>query len=387
MPVFGSRKALEVLREAKTSLDAAARARRSRATRRARRQMAIKDGEITALKRELARARGDGRLPDPADASTPVFFVLGYQKSGTTWLMLMLDAHPEILCKGEGRFFDGGWRQKSLEQAEVQRPPNSLYNAMLGAERLKLWIERSVWSRDDDAHEHLVNLTRMAIDYFLEGELLKTGKRLVGDKSPLLTPETVREVGEIYPEARVIHIIRDGRDAAVSALHHSWNFGKPEKSEEASAKREAYRRDPRQLREAGESMFEGNRLRKLAADWGTRVGRAIDDGPDLLGTNYREVRYEDLVARPKEEVRRLLEFLGADASEKTVDRCVSAASFEKLSKGRNRGQEDPTSFFRKGVAGDWRNAFTEQDKLIFKEEAGDLLARLGYEEGGGLPSD
>ena len=59
---------------------------------------------------------------------------------------------------------------------------------------------------------------------------------------------------------------------------------------------------------------------------------------------------------------------------------MNAASFKKLSKGRTRGQEDPTSFFRKGIAGDWRNVFTEQDKVLFKKEAGDLLIRLGYEK-------
>jgi hypothetical protein len=58
---------------------------------------------------------------------------------------------------------------------------------------------------------------------------------------------------------------------------------------------------------------------------------------------------------------------------------VEAASFERLSKGRERGQEDPSSFFRKGVAGDWRSVFTEKDRRVFKEEAGQLLVRLGYE--------
>jgi hypothetical protein len=377
--VSRDRKASEMLRGAKASLEAAVSTLRSKTSRRARRHIALKEGEIAALRRELARVRGDGSLPDPAAGSTPVFFVLGHQKSGTTWLMRMLDSHPEILCRGEGRFFGASWRQKSLKQMEVQRPPSSLYNAMLDAEYLKLWIERSVWSRNDDTGKHLDNLTRMAVDYFLRGELLKTGKKMVGDKSPLLTPETMKEVGEIYPEARVIHIIRDGRDAAVSAVHHTWNFGKASKSEELSAKREAYRRNPRQLREAGESIFARDHLRKLAADWATRVGRAVEDGPALLGSNYTEVRYEDLLQRPEEEIRRLLVFLGAEASEETVRRCVSSASFERLSKGRKRGEEDSSSFFRKGVAGDWKNVFTERDKLDFKEEAGGLLVMLGYE--------
>jgi sulfotransferase family protein len=378
--IFRNRKAFEVLRRVTTPLDAATNALRSKTSKQARRQLAIKDGEIAALRRELVRARGDGHLLGPAGVSAPVFFILGYQKSGTTWLMLMLDAHPEILCKGEGRFFGGDWRQKGLKLRDVQRPPSSLYNAMLDAEYLKLWIERSVWSRSADADEHLVNLTRMAIDYFLEGELLKTRKKMVGDKSPLLTSETVKDVGEIYPEAKVIHIIRDGRDAAVSAVHHTWNFGKPQKSNRASAKREIYRKNPHQLRKAGESIFAENHIRKLARDWGARVGRAIKDGPALLGTNYCEVRYEDLVKRSEEEVRRLLVFLGAEANEKTVRQCVSSASFKRLSGGRERGEEDSSSFFRKGIVGDWKNVFTEQDKLVFKEEAGELITKLGYEK-------
>jgi hypothetical protein len=371
--IFGSRKVFEVLRGAKASLDAAKGTLLSKASRGARRQIAIKDAEIGALRRELARARGEETSP----ASTPAFFVVGYQKSGTTWLMRILDSHPEILCKGEGRFFGAGWRQESIKRIDARRPPSSLYNALLDAEYLRHWIERSVWSRHGDADEHLTNITRMTIDYFLIGELSITGKRMVGDKSPLLTPETIKEIAEIYPEAKVIHIIRDGRDAAVSAVHHSWNFGKArKKNAAASSKREA---DRQEISKTGESMFAGDSLEKMAAEWGERVGRTIEDGPALLGNNYAEVRYEDLLERPEEEVRRLLEFLEVEAGEETVKRCVSSASFERLSKGRQRGQEDATSFFRKGVAGDWRNAFIERDKQVFEEEAGDLLIRLGYE--------
>ncbi len=363
-----------MLRGARKALGAARKAARSRMARSDRRQVALKDAEIAALRRKLALARGE--TPEPAASHAPAFFVVGYQKSGTTWLMHMLDAHPEILCKGEGRFFDAGWRQKGLRREGVGRPPSSLYHALLDAEYLRFWIERSVWSRDEPAREHLDNLMRMAVDYFLQGELLKTGKRLAGDKSPLLTPETVKEIAAIYPEARVIHIIRDGRDAAVSAAYHSWNFGN-------AARRDADRAAPEKLREAGRSIFTGGQLEKLASDWNTRVGRAAEDGPALLGGHYTEVRYEDLVQNPEEEMDRLLRFLGAGVGEETVKRCVEAASFEKLAQGRERGEEDPSSFFRKGVAGDWRNVFTGEDRKTFEREAGDLLVKLGYEEGSG----
>jgi hypothetical protein len=57
---------------------------------------------------------------------------------------------------------------------------------------------------------------------------------------------------------------------------------------------------------------------------------------------------------------------------------VESASFARLA-GRERGDEDPTSFFRKGVAGDWKTYFAERDERVFDEEAGELLATLGYE--------
>jgi hypothetical protein len=362
---------VEALRGAKASLGAAAGALRSRASSQARRQIAVKDAEIAALRKELARTGGDGGRPGLVE--TPVFFIVGQQKSGTTWLMRMLDAHPEILCRGEGRFFGRGWRQESVKRIDAKRPPSSLYNAVLDAEYLKLWIERSVWSREDDPDEHVDNLLRIAVDYFLMAELSKTGKRLVGDKSPLLTPDTIKEISSVYPGARVIHIIRDGRDAAVSAVHHSWNFGK---RKDTTARREAYLNSPPDTRE---SVFAGNSLGRMAAEWAARVGRTVEDGPALLGDNYSEVRYEDLLERPEAEMARLLGFLGAEAGPGTVRRCVGAASFERLSRGRKRGEEDATSFFRKGVAGDWKNVFTERDREVFKEKAGELLVGLGYE--------
>jgi len=367
------------LRGTRSKLHAVSLAVGSRATRNARRQLAVKNAEISALKRELALARKAG-YSQFEEVKAPVFFVLGYQKSGTTWLMHMLDAHPEILCKGEGRLFDGGWSQKSLKRSGVERPASSLYHALLEAEYLRLWVERSVWSKNDPADEHLSNLTRMAVDYFLEGELLKSGKKMVGDKSPLLTAHTIKEISRIYPEARVVHIIRDGRDTAVSAFHHSQNFGMSRKKAESPPVREASRRNS-ESSQSDESIFDEDLLRKLSRDWSDRVGSAVKNGPALLGDNYEEVRYEALVEKPEAGLPRLLEFLGASHDQRTARHCVEAASFEKLSGGRERGREDPKSFFRKGVVGDWENVFTNRDRSIFNEEAGELLSELGYETG------
>jgi hypothetical protein len=313
-----------------------------------------------------------------------VFFVVGLAKSGTSWLMNTLDSHPEILCKGEGRFFGGEWRRENATVQQKHVMASSLYNALLSSEYLQLWIERSVWTRYGDPDEYLTKLTRVAINFFLTEELAKSDKKIVGDKTPLLSPEFVEEINLIYPEAKVIHIIRDGRDVAVSMMHHLWNRaidqgGIQKLNPEEVKRREAYREDPQRVLEADEGIFTEERLRQIAENWNHRVGKTVETGPALFGINYTQVRYEDLLNQPHEEVKQLAEFLGADTSKEAIEQAVSMASFEKATKGRERGQEDPTSFFRKGVAGDWKNYFTERDKEIYKEAAGDLLIKLGYE--------
>jgi len=336
--------------------------------------------------RARLRPKAPARTGTFSGDGVPVFFVVGLAKSGTTWLMKTLDAHPEVLCKGEGRFFGEEYRRKVLVQTQTKQQPSSLYNALLNSEYLKLWIERSIWTREGETDEHIKDLVRLATDYFLMEELSKSGKKVVGDKTPLLGPKFVEEISEIYPEAKVIHIIRDGRDQAVSFIHQQGNRAKRGRthrlSPEELAKSEAYRRSPRKPSETGEGMFAEKTLRKAAQNWTLRVGQAVEDGPTLFGDNYMEVRYEDLLERPNEEAGRLFEFLGVDTSETLVEQAVNSASFEKLSKGRERGEEDPSSFYRKGVAGDWKSLFNERDKQVYKEEAGDLLIRLGYEKDG-----
>lgn len=335
---------------------------------------------LQSLRSKLKNARGTGSPPNGGE--TPMFFIVGRGKSGTSWLMRTFDAHPEILCRGEGRFFGLDWKRDDLAgEQQVNVPPRTLHGAINESEYLRYWLQRSVWSRDGDTEEHLAAITRAATEYLLKRRLAESGKSIVGDKTPLLTPEVVREMSEVFPDAKVIHIVRDGRDVTVSAVHHQWNKSKDRggslrMSAADRARREAYQSDP-----ASTSMFTEEALRGRARAWRNFVGRAVEDGPRLLGENYAEVRYEDLLQHPGREVGRLLKFLGAAADEQTVEQCVSKTSFEKLSRGRKPGEEDTTSFFRKGIAGDWKNAFTERDREIFDEEAGALLERLGYESG------
>jgi hypothetical protein len=92
-----------------------------------------------------------------------------------------------------------------------------------------------------------------------------------------------------------------------------------------------------------------------------------------------ELRYEEMLAEPEVSFARVARLFGLDASSATIERIVEANSFRSLSGGRAGGQEARGSFFRKGVAGDWRNVFTDRLRELYRPVVGELLVELGYE--------
>jgi hypothetical protein len=239
------------------------------------------------------------------------------------------------------------------------------------------------WGKQGDAEEDLRNLTRLAVDYYMLQGSARSGKRIVGDKSPLHT-DHVDEIFELYPEAKVIHVVRDGRDVAVSLMHHFWNLSKDiheggiyDLKPEELAKRDAYREDPEAFLDSGESIFDEERLWQMATRWNRRTSKAAREGAELFGDNFLQLSYEDLLLSPERSMQPVFELLGAMADEDVVSRCVQKNTFEKAA-GRPKGTEESESFFRKGVAGDWRTLFTKRDSEIYEQIAGQTLVEMGY---------
>ncbi|MGB9604345.1 MAG: Wzt carbohydrate-binding domain-containing protein [Bryobacteraceae bacterium] len=92
------------------------------------------------------------------------------------------------------------------------------------------------------------------------------------------------------------------------------------------------------------------------------------------------IRYEDLLERDVELLSQvLIEHCGLDLVPQRLEQVILANRFEAQTGGRRRGAEDVTAHQRKGVAGDWRNHFTERIKRAFKARYGGLLVATGYE--------
>jgi lipopolysaccharide transport system ATP-binding protein len=99
-----------------------------------------------------------------------------------------------------------------------------------------------------------------------------------------------------------------------------------------------------------------------------------------LEAGHRLIRYEDLIENDLAMFGELLiEQCGLPLSEEQLRGVVLANRFERYTGGRARGEEDQGHHFRKGVAGDWKNHFTERVKAAFKARYGGLLVATGYE--------
>jgi hypothetical protein len=176
-------------------------------------------------------------------------------------------------------------------------------------------------------------------------------KALTGEK----TPRYVRYLPvlhAVFPWVRTIHLIRDGRDVALSTLQWARNGNK------------------------GPGRFQLWRKAPLAACalwWRWQVSSGRLDGGDLGSEVYHEVRYENLVSRPEETLRDITEFLELPFAPEML-------AYHEGKVRYNTGLSTKKAWLPPlpGLR-DWRTQMSERDVELFEEIAGDLLSTLGYE--------
>jgi hypothetical protein len=274
------------------------------------------------------------------------FFVCGAAKSGTTWLQRTLDAHPEVQCSGEGHFIE----RFSVPLAKVLREY---------AEQMTV-VSRLVYE-DAPVYPPIVqdDLDRVVRNFIIERLMKrqpKDGVRWIGDKTPRYThclPALLR----IFPKARIINIVRDPRDVAMARMHHARRSGVPERVAEGT---------PERLNFIGDS---GQAWRQSVAP----VEAFARDHPGVVHT----LRYEDMIAAPVEQAQALFRFLDVQHDTALMERVTAATSFEAMS-GRKPGEEHPTSFLHKGVAGDWIGRLEPEALALLQESCGELMRAKGY---------
>jgi len=293
------------------------------------------------------------------------FFIFGHARSGTTLLMRLARLHPEVHCSYQAHFFT---RQPLLK---------SLVNTPEAEE----WLTRrsNRWNQGRDLSPLVL---RAAADFILERDAAKEGKHIVGDKSPSSTihGQAVRDMHAVYPDAKLVYIVRDGRDVLISERFR--NLVEESKFLKAEDKRivEELRRDQAQFTNGARSIFTESVIRRVAMGWVTNLQETEEEGRRLFGENYHSLRYEDLLQHPFDEMQKLWKFLGVQA-DRSLDKAItdemSSNPDEEWQAKRN---EDIASFLPKGQAGNWQRLFTARDKAVFKEVAGEMLIKWKYEK-------
>jgi len=296
----------------------------------------------------VARAE---RVPVVARALPAAPFIVGVPRSGTTLLRLMLDAHPALAIPAETDFL--------ADLIPVCR------QAAQPAEPFLIRVTSDIRFKDHQIDPGVLRQRILAIQPFDMGEALRTfyrlcgerfGKTRFGDKTPGYRGYMAM-IQETLPEARFIHIVRDGRDVAVS--HKS-------------------------------TWWAPNSIAEAAAFWAKEVQNTRASSADLA--YYMEIRYEDLLRETEASLRKVCSFLDLpwddcmlNYHERSAQRLAEFNDFV-MANGRRisaHARRDIQAMTKKppdvSRSGRWKTEMTEAEQREYEVHAGEVLERFGYE--------
>ncbi len=301
--------------------------------------------EMTRMSEAMVRAKAKNN-------PRPVPFVVGVMRSGTTLLRLMLDAHYDLAIPSETRFFPALTPLFEREQVspsellDVLTSINTWPDFEINREQLQLEMEAAGIASAADG-----------LRFFYSSYAKRFNKQRWGDKTPYYGLH-LDQISTLFPEARFVHIIRDGRDVALSTKGLWFDLG--------------------------------NNIEEVAANWVSRIRQTRQLAQ--LVPHYLEIRYEDLVSQPEAVLKRVCRFLHLPFDASMLNYHVEANL--RLNEFKPRYAADGglvlTQARRKEAflltneppqtnrVARWRKECTTEEVKIFEEIAGDLLRELDY---------
>lgn len=289
------------------------------------------------------------------DTRPPAPFVVGLTRSGTTLLRMMLDAHRELTVPPETHFVP--------DVIKAARAEGTTDEVLAALTENRTWGDFGIDPEEMRRRLEAVDSgdAAGAVRAFFEAYAERQGKPRWGDKTPAYML-SVQRIGRTLPEARFIHLIRDGRDVALSQRARALNE-QPAPAEQAER-------------------------------WVKRIRKSREQASTLKGPRYVEARYEDLVREPEGTLRRICEFIELPwdegvlsyherAAERLTEmagglRAVGthseqAAGYRIDNHAPTTRPPDPTKLDK------WKREMAEEDVAAYEGVAGGLLSELGYE--------
>jgi hypothetical protein len=257
----------------------------------------------------------------------------------------MFDSHPQMAVPPESHFLVTMGRRRRRYEVDNRLAVDRFVGDLVGHYGFRRWgLDGS------DVRTRLIETgattyaeaTRGVFGLYAE----RQGKERYAEKTPMNVIH-IPFLARTFPESRFVHLIRDGRDVALSYL---------------------------------DADFGVDSLGEAAIYWRRFVRKGRNDGRQL-GPRYREVRYEELLADPETVLRSLCTFveLPYDPAmlmyHRQADRILETTSHPEH---HERLHLPPTRGLR-----DWRTQMDGANLALFEALAGDLLDQVGYERGAG----
>ncbi|WP_293055025.1 sulfotransferase [Mycobacterium sp.] len=276
-----------------------------------------------------ARPAGSPHSASGSPGNDGPIFIGGAQRSGTTLMRVMLDCHPRICCGVE------------------------LMVLPVVAEHYKFLTGRNleVMHSYGNTRSDVQRYCRAFVEDLVETFRRRAGKPRWAEKTPQNILYMVL-LGEIFPDAKFIHMLRDGRDVACSLVTMDWID-----------------------KTTGRKFEFVESITGAARYWRDMVtrGRQQAAHPSLAG-RVLEVRYEALVTEPAATMRQVLAFVGEDWDDAVLSHHTKHRPGEVV----EPSTAQVTKPLYHTAVHRWQHDMTEADKAAFKAQAGDLLTELGY---------
>lgn len=266
--------------------------------------------------------------------AAPPFFIVGSARSGTTLLRVILNAHPAVTVPPESRFVT------ELSRGTNEIDVDEFLASLEDHRQFKSWnlpievVRAQLPDRDTVPYA-------TAIEAVYTAYAKHVGKEIWGDKTPRYV-EHIPFISGLFPDARFVHLVRDGRDVALS-----------------------YAKVP----------FGPKTVAKAAALWARRVRIGVTEGRRLGDSRYKEIRYEDLVDTPEETTRTLCRFIGIEFDPDMMEYTEKAPEFvfDKAKTYNPKVLEKPTKSARS-----WETEMPARRQEVFEVVAGDVLDLFEY---------
>jgi len=287
---------------------------------------------------------------EQVQSADPPFFVIGHPRSGTTLLRSLLCRHPEIFIPPEN---GGLWRMIRVFASNRRASWEDVTTAVI--QEFMAGYEFDVWDFDvEKFRSDAVSIPQseraldrlIALLYQRYGSVHAPGKKLWGDKTTPGSFKFLPKLALVFPQARYLHIVRDGRDCVASAMRAGF-----------------FNRD----------------VEIAAAAWRDNVHFCRKFGSRLNSkAQYFELRYEELVNDPGAHIPDICAFLKVKSHAAMLENSSEAANelpdVGKLSHHANVSRP----VFRDSI-GRWKRVFSAQDLTTINRIMAPELHRFGYD--------